>query len=79
LVFNLAQLATITILRDDYLEKQVQKHYKNDSTAKRVLEQLNKGFTIRNNIIYFYGKIYIPSNLAKEFIREQHELPAHGY
>jgi hypothetical protein len=38
LVFNSAQLATIILLRDNYLEKQIQRYYKNDSTTKRVLE-----------------------------------------
>jgi hypothetical protein len=79
LVFNSAQLATITSLQDDYLEKQVQEHYGNDSTAKRVLERPGEGFTIRDKVIYFHGKIYIPSTLAKQFTQEQHELPAHGH
>jgi hypothetical protein len=79
LVFNSAQLATITSLCDDYLEKQVQNHYGNDSTAKRVLERLGEGFTIKDKVIYFHGKIYIPSALAKKFTQEQHKLPAHGH
>jgi hypothetical protein len=79
LVFNSAQLATMTKIRDDHLEKQVQQHYENDSTAKRVLERPGEGFTIREKVIYFHEKIYIPSTLAKQFTQEQHELPAHGH
>jgi hypothetical protein len=67
LVFNLAQLAMITILRDDYLEKQVQRYYRNDSTTKRVLEKPGEGFIIKDKVIYFHGKIYISSILAKQF------------
>jgi hypothetical protein len=69
----------ITSVHNNYLEKQVQEHYGKDSTAKRVLEKQDEGFTIRDKIIYFHRKIYIPSTLAKQFTREQHELPAHGY
>jgi pyrimidine operon attenuation protein/uracil phosphoribosyltransferase len=57
----------ITIFRDDYLEKQIQGHYKNDSTTKQVLEKPGKGFIIKDKVIYFHRKIYIPSTLAKQF------------
>jgi hypothetical protein len=79
LVFNSAQLAMITILRDNYLEKQVQRHYRNDSTVKQVLEKPGEGFTIKDKVIYFHGKIYIPSTLAKQFTQEQYKLLAHGH
>jgi hypothetical protein len=57
----------------------VQNHYRNNSITKRVLERLSKGFTIKDKVIYFHKKIYIPSALAKKFTQEQYKLLAHSY
>ncbi|CCD50686.1 hypothetical protein BofuT4_P087490.1 [Botrytis cinerea T4] len=79
LVYNTPQLAAIHLLEDNHLKKQIQSHYNKDTTATRIHKTIEPGFTIENDTIYFYGKVYIPNQMIKEFITEQHGLLAHGY
>jgi hypothetical protein len=79
LVPNTHQLAATSAIQDDYVKDKVLASYTQDTTAKRNLEKLEKGFTLEDGILHFYKKIYIPTSIAKEFVQEQHELPAHGH
>jgi len=79
LVYNAPQLAATHLLEDNHLRKQIQSHYDKDATATRIRKTIEPGFTIENDTIYFHGKVYIPSQMTKEFVTEQHGLPAHGH
>ncbi|RAL58210.1 hypothetical protein DID88_002313 [Monilinia fructigena] len=79
LVYNAPQLAATHILEDNHLRIKIQSHYDKDATAIRIRKTIEPGFTIENETIYFHGKVYIPSQMTKEFVTEQHGLPAHGH
>ncbi|RAL65582.1 hypothetical protein DID88_005254 [Monilinia fructigena] len=79
LVYNAPQLADTHTLENNHLRIKIQSHYDKDATAIRIRKTIEPGFTIENETIYFHGKVYIPSQMTKEFVTEQHGLPAHGH
>lgn len=79
LVFNGAMVATVSRLVDNTLEQRVKSHYDKDIFAKTSLKGTSGPFTTDGGILRFNDKLYIPLGMQKDFIREQHELPAHGH
>ncbi|APA12632.1 hypothetical protein sscle_09g074020 [Sclerotinia sclerotiorum 1980 UF-70] len=82
LVHNKLQLTATSGVNYDTIKDIIKTEYSTDATAKRILaipDNPERGFTIENGFIHFHGKLYIPSSLAKDYVTEQHELPAHGH
>ena len=78
--YNHALLATIAIVEDTQLGKRIKAAYTTDECALRVLREPTKDFAIdQQKLLRFKGLVYIPTALRKEFVREQHSLPAHGH
>lgn len=78
--YNHELLATISIVEDTELEKRIKKAYTTDECALRILQEPTTEFTIdQQKLLRFKGLVYIPSGMRKEFVREQHSLPAHGH
>ena len=74
------QLATISILEDTVLEGRIKNAYEKDELSKRQLEKQTGGFTLdEQGILRFKSLVYIPAHMRRQFIREQHSLPAHGH
>lgn len=70
LVYNTLQLTTTHLLEDNHLRKQIQSYYNKDTTTIHIYKTIKPGFTIENDIIYFYRKVYIPNQMTKEFVME---------
>ncbi|APA11524.1 hypothetical protein SS1G_04937 [Sclerotinia sclerotiorum 1980 UF-70] len=82
LVHNKPQLAATSGVNYDTIKDIIKTEYSTDATAKKILaipDNPERGFTIEDGFIHFHDKLYIPSNLAKDYVTEQHELPAHGH
>jgi hypothetical protein len=80
LVFNRQQLAATSRLQQGAFTQDIHRGYAKDQVALRALEGNKAGFSKDNNgTILFRGKVYIPSTIREDFIKEQHELPAHGH
>ena len=43
------------------------------------MQKPEQNFTTVDGLILFYGKVYIPQGIRKQFVKEQHELKAHGH
>ena len=67
------------MLRDNYFRKQIQLHYNKDVIVIYIYKTIELGFTIENDIIYFYEKVYIPNQIIKEFVMEQYRLLVYRY
>jgi hypothetical protein len=73
-------LATISIIEDTELETRLKKAYATDECAKRVLTKVEGGFTIdEQGLIRYKGLVYVPSQMRRPLVQEQHSLPAHGH
>ncbi len=80
LEYNRNQLATMTRVEGDGYSQQIKDAYPTDATAARQEKQLEHGFTRKQDgILLFKGLVYIPSGMRKDFVKEQHELPAQGH
>ena len=80
LEYNHELLATISVVEDTRLEKQIKANYVNDSFAVTIMKKLGDDFMIDNQgILRFRGLVYIPAGVREQFVREQHSLPAHGH
>jgi hypothetical protein len=73
-------LATISVVENTELEKELKDAYSTDECAKRVLEKTEGDFLIdEQGLIRFKGLVYVPSKLRCQLVQEQHSLPAHGH
>ncbi|EDO01784.1 hypothetical protein SS1G_04259 [Sclerotinia sclerotiorum 1980 UF-70] len=82
LVHNKPQLAATSGINYDTIKDIIKTEYSTDTTAKRILaipDNPEREFTIEDGFIHFYSKLYIPSNLAKDYVIKQYELPAHRH
>jgi hypothetical protein len=80
LVFNKQQLAATSRLEQDAFTQGIHQGYAKDQVALRALKGEETGFTKDSSgTILFHGKVYIPSTIRTTFVKEQHELPAHGH
>src|SRR5579864_3940316 len=71
------------------LHDQIIKEYNNDIFAQQVLQPLEKGITpiksdisdweIRDGLIFYKGKIYVPVALWKEMVKLYHDTPITGH
>ena len=91
--YNHELLATISVVEDTQLEKRIKSAYATDSCAQEVLKKTSsfrtsqdelaerqESMTIdQQGLLRFKGLVYIPSGIRREFVREQHSLPAHGH
>ena len=78
--YNHELLATILVVEDTRLKKQIKANYANDSFAVTIMKKLGDDFMIDNQgILRFKGLVYIPAGVREQFVREQHSLPAHGH
>src|SRR5215208_2019861 len=75
------QYIKLTIRQD--LNVTIREAYASDGTAKRVLsgEEELPHFQIRQNMIYFKGRLYVPSNkqLRQAILNQYHDAPAAGH
>ena len=80
LVFRKGQLAATSVVACSPFEEQIRKGYEGDPVVRQQEQSLGPGFS-RNpeGILMFQGRTYIPSRIRASFVREQHELPAHGH
>lgn len=73
-------LATIAVVEDTELEKKLKDAYTTDECAKRVLQKVEGNFNIdEQGLIRFKGLVYIPNQMRRLLVAEQHSLPAHGH
>jgi hypothetical protein len=73
-------LATISIVEDTELEERLKKAYATDECAKRVLNKVDGDFAIdEQGLIRYKGLVYVPSQMRRPLVQEQHSLPAHGH
>ena len=80
LVFNKAELAATTRLDNDAFSEQIKAAYDKDIQAKRILSSGGRWFSkTPDGMLLFNGRIYIPSGIRSQFVKQQHELPAHGH
>ena len=80
MTYNHELLATISVVEDTELEQRIKNAYTKDECASRVLKEPTDGFAIDlQGLLRFKGLVYIPSGIRKQFVREQHSLPAHGH
>lgn len=78
--YNHELLATVAVLEDEYLAKQIKAAYATDECAQRVTHDPTDDFTKdEDGLLRFKGLVYIPSNIRRAFVTEQHSLPAHGH
>jgi hypothetical protein len=78
--YNHELLATISIVEDTDLEKRIKDAYQTDECASRILKEPTTEFTIdQQGLLRFKGLVYIPTRMRRDFIRDQHSLPAHGH
>ena len=79
LVYN-HELATIAVIEDNTWENKLKEAYEKDEISKQQTQQISGSFSKDNQgILRFKGLVYVPTTLRKEFVREQHSLPAHGH
>ena len=80
LVFNRKELATISTLVDEDWTTRIRQQYDRDTVAKEQLEQPKGDFTKSpQGLLLFQKRVYIPTKLREELVKEWHELPAHGH
>ena len=79
MVHNIPQVGAVTIKVTEPYADRIKKSYKTDANAKRILQKPEQNFTTVDGLILFYGKVYIPQGIRKRFVKEQHELKAHGH
>lgn len=80
LSYNHELLATISVVEDTELEQRIKDAYGTDECASRVLKEPTNEFMVDfQGLLRFKGLVYIPSGIRKQFVREQHSLPAHGH
>jgi hypothetical protein len=73
-------LATIAIVEDTELETRLKNAYATDECAKRVLAKVEGSFAIdEQGLIRFKGLVYVPNQMRRPLVQEQHSLPAHGH
>jgi hypothetical protein len=73
-------LATIAIVEDTELETRLKEAYATDECAKRVLSKVEGSFAIdEQGLIRFKGLVYVPNQMRRPLVQEQHSLPAHGH
>jgi hypothetical protein len=84
--YNHELLATISVVEDTELEQRIKDAYLKDECASRVLDDSGilkesaTDFAIdQQGLLRFKGLVYIPSGIRRDFVREQHSLPAHGH
>ena len=70
LIYNILQFITIYLLKDNHFRKQIQLYYNKDIIVIYIYKTIELEFTIENDIIYFYKKVYIPNQIIKEFVIE---------
>ena len=79
-VYNRPQIASTSRLKWNSLEDQIRSKYPSDPVVREQEKQLGSGFSWNpDRLLLFKNRTYIPTNIRTEFIREQHELPAHGH
>jgi len=79
IIHNIPQVRAITIKITEPYANRIKKSYKTNANAKRILQKPEQNFTTINGLILFYGKVYIPQGIRKQFVKEQHELKAYGH
>ena len=78
--YNHELLATIAIVEDTGLEKKIKAAYESDGCVARILKNPTGEFLKDyQGLIRFKGLVYILAALRRDFVREQHSLPAHEY
>ncbi len=71
---------TISVVEDTELESRLKKAYATDECAKRVLAKIEGDFAIdEQGLIRYKGLVYVPSQMRRPLVQEQHSLPAHGH
>lgn len=79
LVYNRPQLAaTLTISAAPTLEW-IRSNYDKDPIAKEARERPTGPFTCEDGTILMKGLVYIPQGIREEFVKQEHEHPAHGH
>ena len=80
LEYNHELLATVAVVEDTRLEQRIKKAYETDEWVFRINRDKAQGYgTDNQGLVRFRGLVYIPTKIRKEFVKEQHELPAHGH
>lgn len=80
LEYNHELLATVAVVEDTRLEQRIKKAYETDEWVFRINKDPTPGYgTDNQGLVRFKGLVYIPTRIRKEFVKEQHELPAHGH
>lgn len=59
LIYNVLQFIVIYLLKDNHFRKQIQLYYNKNTIIIYIYKTIKSEFIIENNIIYFYGKVYI--------------------
>jgi hypothetical protein len=78
--YNHELLATISVVEDTQLEKEIKNAYAADENARRVLKEPTTDFLVdQQGILRFKGLVYIPTRMRQDFVQNQHALPAHGH
>src|SRR5271168_2223377 len=74
-------MATIAMVEPEEFVNNLKEGYQKDTFAKEILKgQEDEDFQVdEQGLIRFKGLLFIPNSLAKNFIKEQHEMPAHGH
>lgn len=79
LLFNSPAVSIIQKIENS-ITNEFKKAYDKDSIAKQQRQELQEGFSWGpQQVLLYKGRIYIPTGIRKEFIAEQHSLPANGY
>jgi len=79
MVHNIPQIASLSITAEEPFSDRIKESYKTDKNAVRILETGEANFTKAHGLLLFYGKVYIPQGIRQSFVKEQHELKAHGH
>ena len=66
-------------MKNNYLRKQIQLYYNKNVIIICIYKIIELKFIIKDNTIYFYGKVYIPNQMIKEFIIKQYRLLIYKY
>jgi len=79
LEYNRELMATTVVVEGSQWTERIKEAYIQDSTAKRIQDNPTSGYTLSEGLILFQEKVYVPTSLRTELIREQHSAIAHGH
>ena len=72
-------MATTVVVEGSQWTERIKEAYIQDSTAKRIQDNPTSGYTLSEGLILFQEKVYVPTSLRTELIREQHSAIAHSH